>query len=178
MKLIRDKEQYKLQLTDDNGVILLELGFITDEFVFTFYTTMPVVISEFDDEFLYNYLQSIMDNEYDFSNKFSTKKDNEIIWFSDQYCDLENEYETDKINRLTIKKEENKFVLFFDNPFFDKNTIKMSHAMVAFSPAGNGSYSRNLITNSSFQDDIIIAFHNIMNKKSLNKTVKLTRESI
>lgn len=178
MTLIRDEEKMKLRIVDDDGIILLEFGFFADEFICTFYTFDPVVITESVDESLYDCLQDIMNNKYDFSNKLSAKNDNEIIWFSDQYCDLENEYETDKINRLTIKKEENKFVLFFDNPFFDKNTIKMSHAMVAFSPAGNGSYSRNLITNSSFQDDIIIAFHNIMNKKSLNKTVKLTRESI
>lgn len=156
MNLIRDKENSKIQLIDNYGIKLLELGFLADEFVFIFYTTTPIVLSESNDEFLYSYLQEIMDSKYDFSNKFSRKKDNEIIWFSDQYCDLENENEITKINRLIIRKEENKFILSVYNPFFEKNRIRRSYSLIALSPAGNGSYNRNIMTGTSFQDDFIV----------------------
>lgn len=171
MTLIRDEEKMKLRIVDDDGIILLEFGFFADEFICTFYTFDPVVITESVDESLYDCLQDIMNNKYDFSNKLSAKNDNEIIWFSDQYCDLDNDNETDKINRLIITKENDEFVFSVVNPFFERNGIRKSSAIIAFSPAGNGSFSRNLSTGSYFQDDIVNAFYNIMNRKKL-KTLR------
>lgn len=172
MNLIRDKEMMKLRIVDDAGIILLEFGFIVDEFICTFYTSDSVVISKSLDEVLYDCLQDIMSNKYYFANKLSKKNDNEIIWFSDQYCDLDNDNETDKINRLIVTKENDEFVLSIINPFLERMGIRKSGSVIAFSPAGNGAFSRNISTGSSFQDDIISVFHNIMDKKKLKNLRK------
>lgn len=176
MELIRDENNWKLRLIDDEKNVLLEFGFLADEFVCIFYTSNPIVISESIDSLLYKCLQDIMNSEYDFSNKLSKKKYNEIIWFSDQYCDLDDVNETDKINRLIIRKENNNFVFSFNNPYFERNKIRRSNAIIVFSPAGNGSFNRNLATGSSFQDDLIKVFQTIMNMKKANKEMNLQKK--
>lgn len=174
MDLIRNNTNQKLELMDDNGEKILELGFFADEFVFNFFTNMPITISEFDDMFLYHNLKNIMDNDYDFQNKLSSKKD-KLIWFSDQYCNLEDKDETDRVNRLIIREDDNKLVLSFYNPYFEQNNINRSLAIIAFSPGCNGQISRNIVTGMNLQDDVVIAFQNIFNEKLPDKIKKLVK---
>lgn len=176
MKIKRDNDNIKIQLIDDNDAILLELGYLHDEFTCVFNTAEPVVISEADDEYLYRNLQSLMDSEYEFSI-YSTKTENEITWISDQCCyDLEDDYEASKISRLIIRREERGFVLSWHNPFFEKNGIKRSYAVIGFSPAGNGAYSRNKVTDCSFQHDFVMVFQNTLNKSGHDKEIKLVNK--
>ena len=174
MNLIRN-ENSRLELIDNNEEKLLELGFYADEFIFNFFTKTPITISEADDMFLYYNLKNIMDNDYDFQNKLSSKKDNELIWFSDQYCNLDDKEETDRVNRLIIRNYDNKLVISFYNPYFEKNDIKRSSEIVAFSPGGNGQFSRNVATGMTFQDDVVIAFHNTFNETLPDKIKKLVK---
>ncbi len=175
MNLIRNKETKKLELIDSEGEKLLELGFFSDEFIFHFFTKMPIAISESDDMFLYYNLKNIIDNDYDFQNELSSKKDNELIWFSDQHCNLDDKEETDRVNRLVIRNYDNKLVISFYNPYFEKNDIKRSSEVVAFSSGGNGQTSRNDATGATLQDDVVIAFHNIFNEKFPDKIKKLVK---
>lgn len=175
MNVIVDKEHYKIKILDNNSIVLLELGFVGDEFVFLFYTSDPIQIMQSECEVFYNYLNNIMKNNYVFADKFCMKEDNKIIWLSDQYGDLENESETDKIDRLIIKKERNEFILTCYNPYFEKNKIKKSWITIGFSPAGCGKFSRNTLSELSFQDDIILEFQNILNSKT-TKLIKSRNE--
>lgn len=175
MKLERNEENNKLELIDNDGEKLLELGFFADEFIFHFFNKIPITISESDDMFLYYNLKNIMDNDYDFQNELSSKKDNELIWFSDQHCNLDDKGETDRVNRLIIRNNDNKLVISFYNPYFEENNIKRSSAVVAFSPGGNGQTSRNVATGATFQDDVVMMFHNIFNKTLPYKIKKLVK---
>lgn len=173
LKLVKDREEGKIKLIDENENVLLSLGFFADEFVYIFNTHNPIIITEDINSVFYSNLQEIMNNEYEFSTELSSKTDKEIIWLSDQYGDLEDKSVTDKINRLVIRKEDDVFIISHKNPYFVKNNIKRSSEIIAFSPGGNGIYSRNLITGSTFQNDIVNMYFNIMNsipyKYELNK---------
>lgn len=173
MKLKRDNN--KIRLIDDNDSLLLELCFLADEFACSFYTAEPIIITESDDEYLYRNLQSLIDNEYDFS-KFSLKTENEIIWISDQSYDLEDDYESSKVHRLIIRRDERGIILSWYNPFFEKNGLKKSYALIIFSPAGNGAYSRNKVTGYTFQHDFLMVFQNTLNKSCYNKGIKLVNK--
>lgn len=175
MDLIRNKTDKKLELMDNNGEKLLELGFFADEFIFQFFTKTPITILEVDDMFLYYNLKNIMDNDYNFQNELSSKKNNELIWFSDQYCNLDDKDETDRVNRLIIRNYDNKLVISFYNPYFEKNDINRSFAIVAFSPSFNGQFSMNVATGVPIQNDVVMAFQNIFNETLPNKIKKLVK---
>lgn len=160
MELKREIDTKKIYLIE-NGQKLLETGRVGAEFVIYLYTDNPITITQDLDEYLYSNLNQLLENEYVFAtNGLSYKKDNMIVWFSDQYCDIEDEYEVSKVNRLILKKIDDGIQIGYKNPFFEMNNIKRYRLnMVAFSPAGNGFYSRNIDNGLSFQDDIFRAFY-------------------
>lgn len=80
----------------------------------------------------------------------------------EQYCDIEDENSTNMVNRLIIEKTDNKIKLSYENPFFKKFNIRKCDNVIAFSPCGNGFYSKNINTGLSFQDDIIMTFYKIL----------------
>ena len=159
MEIKRNLETKQLYIVDNN-TILLETNYIGAEFIIGIYTNKQIIITKELDEYLYINLKQLLENEYIFNNdNLSYKKDNTIIWFSDQYCDTEDKEQTDKINRLIITKEENKIKINTINPFCEKNNIKKKHNFIAFSPCGNGFYTKNINTGLTFQDDIVDAFY-------------------
>lgn len=166
MKLIRDLENYKIYLVDDNDNKVLELGFFADEFIISLYTNQKIIITEQIDKYFYFNLQQIMNQNYYFDNtSLSYKKENEIRWFSDQYCDVEDVEQTSRITRLIIKEEKEQFQIYCQNPFFEKEKINIPFQMVSFSSGGNGFYSKNVDTGSTFQNDMVSAFIKTLNKK-------------
>lgn len=177
MELKRNLETKQIYIVDNNQ-ILLETDHIGGEFIILLYTNKPIIITKELDEYIYMNLNQILENEYIFNNNnLSYKKDNIIVWFSDQYCDIENKEETDKINRLIIEKKNNQIQISYDNPFFKQYGINRTSNCIAFSPCGNGFFSKNLNTGLTFQDDIVWAFYktlickydNNKNKKVLNR---------
>lgn len=165
MYLIRDLEQYKLELVDDKNIKLLQMKFIADEFVI--YVCNLVTITKDIDEVFYDNLEILMNNNYSFSNPYSKKTEDKIIWFSDEACDIEDKNEADKINRLIIRKENDCFHISCNNPFFERNRITKEYGVIVFSPAGNGQYSKNLETGTTFQDDMITLYRNTLNKNKV-----------
>ncbi len=170
MTTIKDLENNILYLIDNNEKVL-ETGYIGAEFVITIYIDKPIIITEKVDKCLYGNLLKIMNNEYIFNNNgLSYKIKNEIRWFSDQGCNIENEEETNRIDRIVIKKLDNVIQVVCENPYYEKKGIKKSQSVIAFSPAGNGFYSRNLATDNTFQTDFIIAvYDSIAGKYPKNK---------
>ena len=171
MKIIRNLETNQIYIVE-NEQIILETNHIGAEFIIGIYTTNPIIISKELDEYLYLNLKQILENEYIFNNNnLSYQKDNIIVWFSDQYCDIEDKEQTDKINRLILKLEENQIQINIINPFYKKHNIKKKYNIIAFSPCGNGFYSKNINTNLTFQDDIIDAFYKTLIYKDGNKSI-------
>lgn len=155
MKIVRDVEKKEIRLVD-NEDILFSMSFFFDEFVWCFYTDSDILITRELDSDFYDNLNSLMNGKYIFNNNgLSSLDNNKLIWFSDQTCDFEDIDSTDRISRLVIERDSDSFRLFMFNPFYENNEIKRSK-MVSFSSMGNGYFTRNILTNSTFQDDIVL----------------------
>ena len=171
MELIRDLDNRKVRIIY-NGELLLELGFTFDEFTYVFYTNEPILINNELDSDFFKSLNEIFDNDYYFSHKYSEKKDDTIVWLSDGYANIEDEFDCSLINRLIIKRIDDKIYLSVFNPYFVENNLEKDFNVISFSPAGNGFLSKNLKNGASFQDDIINAFwKTLFNKKVAIKII-------
>lgn len=146
----------------NNDLVLIEMFYLADEFIWIL-KSCDIVISN-DDEFYFE-LEKIMNNNYTFDNKYMFKNNELLIWLSDQYCDIDNEEEVNKINRLIIKKEEDRFVISVSNPYMESLNINGKNHVICFSPMGNGYYSRNLESGLSLQDDFCLMYQNLTNIK-------------
>lgn len=154
-----------LKIKDKNNNLLIEQTFFADEFIWYVYGNVEITKEE--NELFYEELNKIMNSQYIFQlNTISSKTNNKIIWLSDQYCDIENEESLNKINRLIIEKKNDKFIIYVENPFLNNMNIKKEFYVISFSPLGNGFYSKNFKTGSTFQDDIIFMYHNLSNNKT------------
>ena len=146
----------------NNDDLVIEMFFIADEFVWII-NSNNIVIDK-DNEF-YNYISRIMNNNYVFQSGIpSMKSDFVLVWLSDQYCDIENSDELDRINRLVIEKYEDYFIIRVVNPFLEKMNINRKNYMISFSPLFNGYFSKNVDSGLSLQDDFCIMYQNIRNK--------------
>lgn len=172
MEIIRNLEEQKLCVID-NEKKLLETGSTGGEFIIVLYTDKMITITRNIDEYLYMNLVQIMNNQYFFDNNgLSYKNDEEIVWFSDQYCDIEDEKQTEMVNRLVIKRIDDKIQITCKNPYFNRENIKKPQNIIAFSSGGNGFYSRNIDSGLSFQTDIKLAFNDILMKEYNKAKIK------
>jgi hypothetical protein len=165
MKLVRNDN--KIIFLDDENKEIMDLGFLTDEFVWNIYTDKQIVITRDIDELFYDNLSDIMNSSYIFGyDKLYFKNENEIIWLSDQYCrDIEDKNKSDKLSRLIIKKEDDRFIISAKNPYFEKLGIKNKIYVIGFSPNFDGVYAKNINTGLSFQTDIVYMYLNVYNHK-------------
>lgn len=161
MEIKRDVQNKKIYIIE-NEQVLLETGRVGAEFAIYLYTKNKVIITKELDEYSYFNLKWLIENNYIFGNNpLSYQADNKIVWFSDGYCDIEDEEERSRISRLIIENVDNQIEISYSNPFYEKYNINRD-GIVAFSPAGNGFNSRNEKTGLTFQDDIIMAFYKIL----------------
>lgn len=172
MELIRDLEKRKIYLVE-NDKTLLETGRCGAEFSLCLSGDEPIIISKEVDESLYINLKQILENKYAFYNHgFSYQEENKIVWFSDQYCDMEDLEETDRVNRLILEDLGEQIKISCQKPYDINHGIKSSEYFVAFSPCGNGFMSRNLNTDLTFQDDIIQAFGRVLRCEIKKQKIK------
>lgn len=154
-----------IQILDENEKIILEQKYFSDEFLWILYDN-KITINRETNEIFYDELNKIFENEYVFQENIPSKKTkNKIVWLSDQYCDIEDEYSLSKINRLIIEKKNNTFIIRIENPLLEKLKISKKINVIAFSPLYNGYFSRNQKTNSTFQDDIVMLYQKILHNK-------------
>lgn len=172
MKLERCLQKGKLYLLDDDGNTILETGIIGAEFVIAIYTDKPITITKELDKSLYENLNSLFENEYIFYRNLSFKDKNTITWVSDQSYDIDDVEQIQKVNRLIFEKNGEQIKLSGKNIFCQNNNISSKSFVIAFSPAGNGLYSKNVESGLSFQDDVVIAFNKTLRNEFNKPKVK------
>lgn len=169
MEFVRDTETNQLILVDGDKK-LFSLGFFYDEFLWSFYTSDSILITREVDEEFFAGLEKIMAGQYFFGNNgLSSLNNDKLVWLSDQCCDLEDVESTNKVSRLIIEKDNACYRISTYSPFFSKMNINRLETFIAFSPSGNGYYTQNKVTGSTFQDDIIM---NLFRKKFADKVGK------
>ncbi len=166
-KIIKDSNIY---FYDDNNIIM-SMGFQFDEFIWTFYNSEVISITR--DSEMFDLLKYIMNSDYIFENSDlkCTKTANELIWYSDCYYNPADEFSKKSISYLTIKYENDIFNIWCTKPLDTIIDRKQKLHVIAFSPAGNGRYSKNIKTEATLQDDIIIDIYNKLLEK--NKCMRL-----
>ena len=124
-----------VELINENGELVLEQQYHADEFIWVVRSKEPIILQREGNETFFDELNEIMNNDYIFQKGVpSQKNENKLIWFSDQYCDLEDEDSVKRINRLVIEKLEETFRISVHNPFLEEMNIKKSIYIIAFSP--------------------------------------------
>lgn len=152
-----------VELLNENGELVLEQQFHADEFIWVVRSKEPIILQREGNETFFDELNEIMNNDYIFQKGVpSQKNENKLIWFSDQYCDLEDEDSVKRINRLVIEKLEETFRISVHNPFLEEMNIKKSIYIIAFSPLYNGYFTRNTKTNLTLQDDMAVIYQKLL----------------
>ena len=171
MRFEVNKEKREITIYDENDGILLNISYFFDELVWMFYTNKKIEITRELDETFYDNLDKIMSSSYTFSNNgLSHKTEEPLTWLTDQYGDLEDSEVTDKMNRLIIEKEGLSYFLSTMCPMNKIRPRSVFPVVIAFSPSGNGYYTKNNETNLTFQDDIAInLYYNIINENRITR---------
>lgn len=170
-KIIRNK---KISFYDDENQEIMYIDFSTDECIWYFFANGIIEItSEME---LYDLLNNLMNNSYEFSNKglpnyVSNYKDNDkLIWYSDCYYNPDDDLSVASISCLNIERKEKVFKIYCLKKIDEIIDRKNKTYAICFSPLGNGQYSKNLKTGLTFQDDFIISIYEPLLQK--NKQLK------
>ena len=155
-----------VELINENGELVLEQQFHADEFIWVVRSKESIILHRENNETFYDELSEIMNNDYTFQSGVpSLKTQNKLVWFSDQYCDLEDEDSLKRINRLVIEKIDDTFKISVSNPFLEEINIKKSIYIIAFSPLYNGYFTRNTKTNLTLQDDMATIYQKLHHER-------------
>ena len=155
-----------VELLNENDELVLEQQFHADEFIWVVRSKEPIILHRENNETFYDELSEIMNNDYTFQNGVpSLKTQNKLVWFSDQYCDLEDEDSVKRINRLVIEKIDDTFKISVSNPFLEELNVKKSIYIIAFSPLYNGYFTRNTKTNLTLQDDMATIYQKLLHER-------------
>lgn len=155
-----------VELLNENDELVLEQQFHADEFIWVVRSKEPIILHRENNETFYDELSEIMKNDYTFQSGVpSLKIQNKLVWFSDQYCDLEDEDSVKRINRLVIEKIDDTFKISVSNPFLEELNVKKSIYIIAFSPLYNGYFTRNTKTNLTLQDDMAAIYQKLLHER-------------
>lgn len=147
--MIKVNVQNKKVLIFKDNELFLAFYYLAGEFVCDFCSSKPLVVSKKENIDLYNKINSIMDNNYVFDDK-NIKTQNKLVWQSDQ---------SKNKNTSSLK---NKFIIEKFGELYKISCSNQQHSnyskIIVFSINGNGRYSLNLETGSTFQDDMEMVF--------------------
>lgn len=171
MLVYRCEDEKAIKINNNNNCIL-EMKFISDEFVVIINTDDKITITKELDPYFYNHLSRFMENRYIFNNPYSSKTPTKLVWLSDQYIDVDKPNGYDLVNRLVIEKVDDSFQIYYYNPFFKQLGIKKASHLIAFSPAGNGNNSKNIETERDLQTEFVSMVQDIFYKKEIPEKKK------
>lgn len=166
-KIICDKT---ICFFDNEDKEIMYLDYSCDECIFGINTSEKIIISK--DMELYPLLEEFMKQDYVFGNeelqnKKSAKK---LIWYSDCYYNPDDELSISSVSCLNIEQKEDYFEIWCTKKINEILKRKTNRYVVAFSPCGNGNYSKNKESGLTLQDDFVtMIYYNLMNK---NKVLK------
>ena len=166
-KIICDKT---ICFFDNEDKEIMYLDYSCDECIFGINTSEKIIISK--DMELYPLLEEFMKQDYVFGNEElqNKKSAKNLIWYSDCYYNPDDELSISSVSCLNIEQKEDYFEIWCTKKINEILKRKTKRYVVAFSPCGNGNYSKNKETGLTLQDDFVtIIYYNLMNK---NKVLK------
>ena len=156
---------------DDENKEIMYFDYSTDECIIGINTSEKITISK--DMELYSLLEDFMNQNYVFPKEElqNEKSDKKLTWYSDCYYNPDDKLSISSVSCLNIEKKEDCFEIWCTKKIDEILQIKTKRYVVAFSPCGNGNYSRNKETGLTLQDDFIkYIYHPLLNK---NKVLRI-----
>ncbi len=162
----------RIEFWNENKIVMY-IDYFTDECVWYFNSDDEIKITE--DMELFKLLKDIMKNQYIFGDDEvlkSYKENNKLIWYSDCYYNPNDEWSRKSVSFLTIEYLEGVFILKCTKPLDQIIERKNRSHVIAFSPLGNGKYTKNIESGLTFQDDFVIIIYQELLKKEKAKELK------
>lgn len=153
---------------DNNEIMYLDHSY--DECIWYFDTDRSIVVKPGDE--LYSGIDLFMKQSYVFGDEVlkSYKTKDKLVWFSDCYYNPDDSWSIDSVSCLTIERKEDSYVLSCSKKLDEVINRANKSYCIAFSPAGNGKFSRNIETGLTLQDDFVLMIYRPLFEK--NKILK------
>ena len=150
----------------DTNEMVMYIDYPTDECIWYFNNSELITITK--DMDLFELLKNIISQQYKFNEDEilkSYKSDNKLIWYSDCYFNPDDEWSRNSVSYLTIEYIDGVFKLKCTKPLDNMIDRKEKSHVIAFSPLGNGKYTKNIESGLTLQDDFVIMVYQELLKK-------------
>ena len=146
----------------ENDNIIMEMGGVGADLVCFFYTRDVIRVSPGME--LYEPLKEFMAQGYEFyedDDLKCSKTPDKLVWYSD----LGHIDSVEEVSYLTIERKDDSFELQSRNKLYEKYGATGRPQAIAFRPARNGTYSENIETHFTLQDDFSMIIYNPLYEK-------------
>ena len=163
----------KISFYDNSNNEIMYIDYPTDECIWYFGSSDVITITK--DMYLFELLKSIMSQQYKFNEDEilkSCKSNNKLIWYSDCYYNPDDEWSRNRVSYLTIEYIDGDFKLKCTKPLDNMIDRKEKSHVIAFSPLGNGKYTKNIESGLTLQDDFLIMVYQELLKREKVKELR------
>ena len=157
----------------DTNEMVMYIDYPTDECIWYFNNSELITITK--DMDLFELLKNIISQQYKFDEDEilkSYKSDNKLIWYSDCYFNPDDEWSRNSVSYLTIEYIDGVFKLKCTKPLDNMIDRKRKSHVIAFSPLGNGKYTKNIESGLTLQDDFVIMVYQKLLKREKVKELR------
>ena len=157
----------------DTNEMVMYIDYPTDECIWYFNNSELITITK--DMDLFELLKNIISQQYKFNEDEilkSYKSDNKLIWYSDCYFNPDDEWSRNSVSYLTIEYIDGVFKLKCTKPLDNIIDRKEKSHVIAFSPLGNGKYTKNIESGLTLQDDFVIMVYQKLLKREKVKELR------
>ena len=151
---------------EETNKIIMYIDYSTDECIWYFSDSNEITIT--NDMELFEPIKELMQQQYVFNEDEILKSynsDNKLIWYSDCYYNPDDEWSRNSVSYLTIEYIDGVFKLKCTKPLDNMVDRAVSSHVIAFSPLGNGKYTKNIESGLTLQDDFVIMVYQELLKK-------------
>ena len=151
---------------EETNKIIMYIDYPTDECIWYFDNSNEITIT--DDMDLFEPIKKLMSQQYIFNDDGvlkSYKDNNRLVWYSDCYYNPDDEWSRNSVSYLIIECIDGTFTLKCTKPLDNMIDRKEKSHVIAFSPLGNGKYTKNIESGLTLQDDFVIMVYQELLKK-------------
>ena len=161
----------KISFYDDSNNEFMYIDYSTDECIWYFDNSNVIIITK--DMDLFEPIKELMLQQYVFNEDEilkSYKSNNKLIWYSDCHFNPDDEWSRNSVSYLTIEYIDGVFKLKCTKPLDNIIDRKEKSHVIAFSPLGNGKYTKNIESGLTFQDDfVIMVYQELLKRKKVKE---------
>lgn len=160
-------------INEDTNETVMYIDYPTDECIWYFNNSELITITK--DMDLFELLKNIISQQYNFNEDEilkSYKANNKLVWYSDCYYNPDDEWSRNSVSYITIEYIDGVFKLKCTKPLDNMIDRKEKSHVIAFSPLGNGKYTKNIESGLTLQDDFVIMVYQELLKREKVKELR------